>query len=375
MRGIKAHKPCLHRVINAAMTDSDKSYLVYMAVRLLEMKRLLKPAGSIYLHCDDTMSHYLKLMMDAIFGRKQFRNEIIWHYGGRGAKAISRQFGRNKDVILYYSTGDNWTFTKQRIPYVYSHIEAKAKGFRRDSNGRWFKTSPRGDYTDKSIARLRTEGRVHDTRNGAVRIKYFLEEDRRGVIEYKLAGDTWLDIADAMHMPKHERLGYPTQKPLKLLERIIKASSNPDDVVFDPFCGCATTCVAADDLGRNWVGIDISEKAADLVVERIADRQGLFRDIVHRTDIPQRTDLGPLPKYNCTDNKRNLYGDQEGKCNWCAEHFKLQHLEVDHIIAQSKGGSNHIDNLQLLCGHCNRVKGDRGMEYMKRLQSHLRLAA
>ena len=143
--------------------------------------------------------------------------------------------------------------------------------------------------------------------------------------------------------------------------------------MFDPFCGCATTCVAAHNFGRNWIGIDISEKAADLIVERISEAQGsLFEDIVHREDIPQRTDLGPIPKYNSTENKRKLFGKQEGKCNSCNDYFKIQNFEVDHIIAKSKGGTDHIDNLQLLCGHCNRVKGDRGMKY---LRERLRLAA
>lgn len=140
-------------------------------------------------------------------------------------------------------------------------------------------------------------------------------------------------------------------------------------MVFDPFCGCATTLVAADDLGHQWTGIDISPKAAQLVVERIEERQGLFRDIVHRTDLPQRTDLGPLPAFNCRANREALYGSQAGHCTGCREHFQLRNLTVDHIIARTKGGTDHLDNLQLLCGHCNSVKGDRGMEYLRtRLQ-------
>ena len=118
-----------------------------------------------------------------------------------------------------------------------------------------------------------------------------------------------------------ERVGYPTQKPLAVLDRIIRASSNEGDVVLDPFCGCATTCVAADDLGRDWVGIDISPKAAELVVQRIKTRQGLFQDIVHRTDTPKRTDLGKLPRYNSAANKQWLYGLQAGYCAGCGEAF------------------------------------------------------
>ena len=135
-------------------------------------------------------------------------------------------------------------------------------------------------------------------------------------------------------------------------------------MVLDPFCGCATTLVAADDLQREWVGIDISEKAAELVVRRVEERQGLFRDIMHRTDVPQRTDIGKLPPYNSAENKRKLYGHQEGNCAGCNTHFEARHLEVDHIIARGHGGTDHLGNLQLLCGSCNRIKGDRGMEYL-----------
>lgn len=157
-----------------------------------------------------------------------------------------------------------------------------------------------------------------------------------------------------------ERTGYPTQKPLALLERVIRASSNEGDMVLDPFCGCATTCVAAHNLGRGWVGIDISPKAADLVIERT---RLIRRDVTCRTDVPRRTDLGPLPAPRT--HLTALYGRQTGNCAGCGEHFKPQHFEVDHIIARSNGGTDHVENLQLLCGSCNRIKGHRGMEYLR----------
>ena len=152
-----------------------------------------------------------------------------------------------------------------------------------------------------------------------------------------------------------ERTGYPTQKPIALLERIIKISSNPGDVVFDPFCGCATTLVAADRLQRSWVGIDISPKAAELVVARIKADQGLFPEIVHRDDYPKRTDMGDTPP--ARTHKHTLFGLQEGLCGGCGIFFPFRNLTIDHKIPRSKGGTGHFDNLWLLCGACNSVKG------------------
>ncbi len=310
---IEGKHPDLWRVVMAAMTDSDKSYLVYMAVRLLEMRRLLKSTGSIYLHCDPTMSHYLKLVMDAVFGRGNFRNEVAWCYSSGGAG--SRRYPAKHDVLLVYGGGGISVHNVLRIPYATPGVKGRP-GFHPDG---------------------------------------------------KMVPDWWSDIG-IISTTGRERTGYPTQKPLALLDRIIRASSPPGGTVFDPFCGCATTLVAADDLARQWAGIDISPKAAELVVRRIEERQGLFRDITHRQDIPQRTDLGKLPPP--ASHRQTLYGIQSGDCAGCSTHFQVRNLEVDHIIARAKGGTDHPDNLQLLCGSCNRIKGDRGMEY---LRSKLRL--
>ena len=174
----------------------------------------------------------------------------------------------------------------------------------------------------------------------------------------------WIDIPPVAGASK-ERTGYPTQKPLALLQRIVKASSPDDGVILDPFCGCATACIAAEIEHREWIGIDISAKAAELVKLRMDKELGLFYDGIHRTDIPKRTDIGKLPPYNCKENRAKLYGEQEGDCAGCGEHFHSRNLEVDHIIARNKGGTDHLDNLQLLCGSCNRIKGDRGMEYLR----------
>ena len=168
----------------------------------------------------------------------------------------------------------------------------------------------------------------------------------------------WLDS-------EAERVGYPTQKPLGLLERIVQSSSNPGDMVLDPFCGCATACIAAEKLGRQWVGIDLSPKAVELVNIRLKAFMGnLFHAgfVTARTDMPRRTDIDtPIPY---RQNKHVLFGQQEGLCNGCRGDFPFRIYEVDHVVPVSRGGTDHLDNLQLLCSSCNRIKGDRPQEYL-----------
>lgn len=154
-----------------------------------------------------------------------------------------------------------------------------------------------------------------------------------------------------------ERVGYPTQKPLALLDRIVEASSSEDDVVFDPFCGCATALVSADSLNRQWVGIDLSPLAADLVEARLKREKGLFHEIHHRTDIPLRTDQGHVPHYST--HKHTLFGRQEGRCNGCGIVFPFRNFTVDHVEPRAHGGTDHLDNLQLLCNACNSRKGTK----------------
>ena len=381
---IEAKHPALNRVIHAAMTDSDKSYLIYMAVRLLEMERILKDTGSIYLHCDPTMSHYLKLAMDAVFGKQNFLADITWKR--YAAHSLSKSaVDTISDHLLYYAKDNAHVMANrvtsqldtEKLNKKFPHVETETgrrfqhvaleQNSNRSSAGEVRKI---GDKTVTSDIGWRWNQSTFDER--IAENPYLIYWTRTGKPRYKIyadeysgepVGNIWTDIP-YLASGDGERTGYPTQKPVALLNRIIEASSNEREVVFDPFCGCATTLVAADRLQRDWIGIDISEKAAELVVERIKADQGLFGEIIARTDIPKRTDLGDIPRYNALENKTRLYGEQEGYCNGCGTHFQTQHLEVDHIIAENVGGTDHIENLQLLCSNCNRIKGDRGQEYL-----------
>ena len=370
IQSIAKKHPKLYRVLLASMNDSDKAYLAYMSPRMIELQRILKPTGNIYLHCDPTMSHYLKMAMDAIFGRENFRNEIIWQRDLqiRGAKRASKQFPRVNDSLLFYSNGSEWSYNQP-----FKELTDKQKSayrYKEDGTDRRYRTSDLGFYSEASIKRLEEEGLIHVSSSGIKSKKYYLDEAK------SVVGNVWTDIHGFnIRSQSKEKTGYPTQKPLALLRRITKASSKEEDIVFDPFCGCATTLVAADELQRNWVGIDISPKAVELVVDRIKEAQRMFKDIIPRQDIPQRTDMVKLPSPRSQFD--HLYGKQRGYCNGCKEHKNPDICEVDHIIAKSKGGTDHVDNLQILCRPCNMKKGNRSMEYLtlanKRLKEILEI--
>jgi site-specific DNA-methyltransferase (adenine-specific) len=309
--------------IGAIHSEAMKAYLTYMAQRIIEMHRILKDTGSLYLHCDPTASHYMKVVLDEIFGKNNFRNEIIWCYRGGGSP--KKDFGRRHDVIFRYSKTDAYTFIADRIRIPY-----QAEGLGRTDDAMWGKHKG----TDK-VYKPNPLGKIPE--------------------------DWWL--MNILNANDPERTGYPTQKPLALLHRIIKVSSNEGDIVMDPFCGCATTCVAAQQLGRKWIGIDIAEQAVDVLVERLSDDAGIFKDFVNTAIIPQRTDIYKVEPTKSI--KERLYKEQEGLCNACKKHFDSWNMEIDHIIPKSKGGGDYYENYQLLCSHCNKLKGDRTMEYVR----------
>ena len=372
--------PAIYKILETASLTQGKSmqsYLCMIAVRLLEMKRVLKDTGSLYLHCDTTASHYLKLLMEAVFGANEFGNEIIWQRSKSKGLASTR-FARNHDAILRVTKSDKATwnpiYTGHDPDYVKKHYN------RRDADGRPYQltslTNPNKDrpnltyeflgvtrvwrWTRERMQKAYDDGLVVQTKPGNVpRFKRYLDEQKGTPV-----GDVWTDIRPLQGNSK-EYKGYPTQKPLALLDRIIKASSNEGDVVLDPFCGCATACVAAEMLGRQWIGIDISPQAVYLTDLRLKETMGdLFHDrmVTERTDIPRRTDIdAPIPY---RQNKHVLFGQQEGRCNGCRTEFPFRAFAVDHIIPRSRGGTDHIENLQLLCTHCNSVKRDRPMEYL-----------
>jgi len=326
--------PAAHAVIAAARQAHGKgmmAYLIFMAVRLMEMHRGLKDTGSIYLHCDPTASHYLKLLLDGVFGKAAFRNEVVWKR--QSAHSDARKFGRVSDRILFYTASQRRTWNPQYAPlsdaYVardYRHTDSTGRyrvdnltgpglsdgesgqpwrGYDPGSSGRHWSVPKTGGYAawlnanlipgyarmagvHERLEALAAAGLIDWTARGYPRLKRYLAASRG-----EAATDFIPDMPDPNNRSK-EWLHYPTQKPLALLDRIITASSNTGDMVLDPFCGCATALVAADRLGRRWAGIDLSPLAVTLVNDRIVQDRGPLWGSVNALETPPvRTDLVP----------------------------------------------------------------------------------
>ncbi len=372
---IKDDWPAVWEVIDAANAvymrktkknlkeDRDKvgsdmgAFLCFMAVRLLAMRRILKPTGTLYLHCDPTASHYLKALLDAIFGKENFRNEVIWAY--RKWTNAGQMFQFNHDVLLAYGKSKSVTFNK-----LFDADAPQAKKYERG----W------------DVNRVGTGIRqliVYDRQKAQHKIdagKYDRLVMRDSDEQKQVALPDWWEIPIINSQAK-ERTGYPTQKPLKLYERIIQASSNEGDIVLDPFAGCATTCVAAEHLERQWAGIDIWEKAHEVVVDRLHEEVGLFGEVNYTKDVPVRTDDGETaapdlqvrlavkepegPRMSRAEMYEILLSHQGIKCQGCDRTFDdPRYLELDHNTPRSQRGRNDISNRILLCGPCNRLKSD-----------------
>ncbi len=255
------------------------AYLTMMCIRLVELRRVLKDTGSIYLHCDPTASHYLKSILDAIFETQNFRNEIIWKR--TSAHSDSRTYGNAHDVILYYTRSNKFIHNKQYQSYGDDYVSSHYRF--QDENGRKYRTGDLtamglsgGGYTYEwhgvtkiwrcPIERMRElekEGRIRYTKSGTAEYIRYLDEMQGTPVQ-----DVWDDIPP-INSQALERLGYPTQKPEALLERIILASSNENDIVLDPFCGCGTALIAAQKLNRKWIGIDVTHLAIGVMKWRL----------------------------------------------------------------------------------------------------------
>ena len=313
--------------------ESWRAYLTFMAVRIDEMRRILKQTGSVYLHCDWHMNSPLRLLMDVLFGAENYRNEIVWCYS-RMAAGNQKQLSRAHDNILFYSKSPReWTFNVDSIRLPYAIGSINRAGYSKRTVGS-------GILPEGSLCELHPKGKF--------------PED-------------WINHISFLR--GKERTGWATQKPLALLDRIIKTSSNRGELVLDPFCGCATACIAAERLGRQWIGIDQHPAAVKIMEQRIANDTKLAPewDGVERIDarkaknLPRRKGVREIDKKD-PKVKRAFYERQKEKCaagKWCFSggEVDIHLLDYDRKDPGKRGGYYTPDNVQLLCGACNSAKG------------------
>lgn len=318
IRGTDDTARLLKAMVDALGHNDVTAYLSMMAVRLIELHRVLKPTGSIYLHCDPTASHYLKVLMDSIFGPANFVNEIVWKRSdahndvGQGA----RHMGRVHDVVLFYRKTQDATFNQVFNPlphstvanwYRYVDPETGRRYNKGDLSGpggaakgspvfAWNGVTRAWRFSKTNMERLEREGKLVYSKTGIAYMKRYLDESKGVSMQ-----DWWDDIQMLRGIQKGERLGYATQKPLALLERIIAVSSNGGDVVLDPFCGCGTAVHAAQKLGRKWIGIDITNLAINLIRRRMEDAFPELKDKIavvgEPVDLPGAQQLADRDKY------------------------------------------------------------------------------
>jgi site-specific DNA-methyltransferase (adenine-specific) len=370
------------------------AYLAMMAPRLLELKRVLKPTGSIYLHCDPTASHYLKMLMDAVFGPKNFVNEIVWKR--HNARSTEGRWPRIHDTILMYSKSDEFVFhttealgDKAKIPHTlitgkdaqkYQTYELTAPGRTKDGQSgkpwRGFDPSSMGRHwanTPATMEEWDAAKLIHWPKDGGfprrLAAEPFVAETRMVTV-----GDAWTDI-DRINQTAKERLGYPTQKPLALLERIINASSNSGDLVLDPFCGCGTAVDAAQELGRRWIGIDITPLAINAIKGRLLGRYGesikqQYKVVGEPTTVPDAKQLAEENPYHFQYWALGLVGarpaeEKKGADKGIDGHLFF-HDEADtgktkQIILSVKAGNIRPAYVSELRGVIEREKADIGV--------------
>ena len=367
------------------------AYLTMMAQRMVELHRVLKPTGSIYLHCDPTSSHYLKILLDAVFGPTNFRTEIVWKRTSAHSdtKQGRRQHGRIHDILLYYTKNSNWiwnpVYTEYDEEYVdkfYKHVEAETG--RRYTLGDI--TGPGGSskgnphyeimgvtrywrYSEERMKELIDEGRIVQAKPGAVpRYKRYLDEMPGIPIQ-----DMWTDIRPVASQAA-ERLGYPTQKPEALLERIINASSNEGDVVLDPFCGCGTAIAAAERLNRRWIGIDVTHIAITLIRHRLRDSFGEelrpYSVLGDPKDLPGAAALAQQDRYQfewwalglvdarpAHDKRKGADSGVDGYINF----FDDGSGKAKRVVVQVKSGHVQRNQIATLKGDMAREKAEIGL--------------
>ena len=353
----------LLRALRAFLKEGDMlAYVSMLAVRLLELHRVLKPTGSLYLHCDPVASHYLKLVLDAVFGRGSILNEIIWQR--TNAKGLAtRRFARNHDVILSYHKSDEWTWNSHFLVHdedytdkFYRHKGADGRRFGLDNLLNPNKDRPNLTYeflgvtrvwrwTRERMQRAYEAGLVVQSTPGTVpRLKRYLDEQEGTPI-----GDIWSDIRP-IQSGSREALGYPTQKPLALLDRILSASSNPGDLVLDPFCGCGTTVHAAEKLERRWIGIDVTHLAVTLIRRRLIDAfpAGKFDVVGAPKDIGGARQLAENDKHQfqlwalSTIEAQPFKGGRKGADGGVDGYlyFKPDGKMTEKVVVSVKGGGN-----------------------------------
>ena len=358
------------------------AYLVMMAPRLVQLRRVMKPTASIYLHCDPSASHYLKMLMDAVFGAEHFHNEIIWKRTSGHSDAIG--YGSVHDTIFFYSKTEAPLWNDIFQPYEPDYVDTYYR-YKDDDGRRWMSDnlSAAGlsgggyDYEWKGVkgywrcpestmAKLDKEGKIYYTKNGIPRRKRYLDE-AKGMP----AQDLWNDV-QALRSWHQERLGYPTQKPEELLERIIKASSNEGDVVLDPFCGCGTTIAAAQKLKRSWIGIDITHLAITLMKKRLLDTFGKaaqFEVVGEPTSLPDAASLAESDPYQFQWWALGLIGarpldQKKGADKGIDGKIVFQGDEVgkfENVIISVKAGSTNVAHVRDLRGVLDREKAALGV--------------